>query len=608
MSQVQEVKAASDIVQVIGERVTLQRSGSSWRGLCPFHGERSPSFFVNEQFQRYKCFGCGESGDVFSFLEKYDGMTFAEALQHLAERAGITLTSYAPTTQDEQRQRLRAILHLAKEYYHYVLTQHPAGEPAREYLKQRGVTQESIKIFQMGYAMPSWDGLVQYLHHKKKHSLPDLVAAGLVVSNQSGRTYDRFRDRIMFPLTDHRGQVVGFSGRLLQAAAKEAKYINSPETELYHKGKMLYGFAELYQEIRKKKEVIVAEGEFDVISSTQAHVNNVVAIKGSALTTDHLQLLQRAATRVLFALDADSAGVKATQRAINMTEGGAVEVRIVPLPAGQDPDDLARQQPAEWRQLVKASISAYDFLIQTALKAHGATTPDGRRKILLEVGPYLARIKMSVEQDVYIKKLAALLQVKEELVRSDVMRLGAMAEDKQANASLGAVQRQPQQETEAKPEAIDDRVTRLEEYVIALIAKVGMAETKAYLEKLQQLKWQQPGLQHIADEIVAQLRVEQDDRSAQFQWQKLPDAERSQLFDLLYQPEMAAQLPEEKMSEELKRSLSQLERWHVQAEINVISQELSLLDDKTERTPEEELRQATLLSQIVSLQSKLKPV
>ncbi|MDQ3007992.1 MAG: DNA primase, partial [bacterium] len=329
MSQIQEVKEASDIVALIGERIQLQRSSSNFRGLCPFHGERSPSFFVSETMQRYKCFGCGETGDVFTFLERYEAMTFGESMKYLAERAGIALTQYHSNQEDDHKEQLLAVLNLAKEYYHYLLTTHPAGEPARAYLKERGITAESIRLFQLGYSLDSWQELLSYLHGKKKFSLELLAEAGLTVSGKQNRPYDRFRGRLMFPLTNHRGQVVGFSGRILDSEAKEAKYINSPETTLYHKSQMLYGYSELFQEIRKKKEIIIVEGEVDVISSSQAHVNNVAAIKGSAFTADHLKLISRVAETLLFSLDMDSAGTAATKRAITLTKDHALDLRVI---------------------------------------------------------------------------------------------------------------------------------------------------------------------------------------------------------------------------------------------------------------------------------------
>ncbi len=261
MSQVKQIKQANDVVEVIGQRLDLKRAGSSYKALCPFHSESSPSFFINEQLQRYKCFGCQASGDVIEFLQNYEGMSFLEALKHLADRAGIKLKEYRRSKDDQVRETLLEILNLAKQYYHFLLTKHEQGQAARAYLKQRGTTQKSTELFQLGYALPAWDGLYRYLVDKKGYQAEDVLKTGLIIKSRKGhRYYDRFRDRIIFPLKNHRGQVVGFSGRALNQDEKTPKYINTPETSLYHKAQMLYGFHELYQEIRKQNELIIVEG------------------------------------------------------------------------------------------------------------------------------------------------------------------------------------------------------------------------------------------------------------------------------------------------------------------------------------------------------------
>ncbi|PIR58679.1 MAG: DNA primase, partial [Candidatus Pacebacteria bacterium CG10_big_fil_rev_8_21_14_0_10_56_10] len=391
MSQVQDVKQAIDILEVIGQRLQLQRAGSNYKAVCPFHSEKTPSFFVNQDLQRYKCFGCGRSGDALSFLQEYEGMTFGEALEQLADQAGITLERFRPSSQEQRGKSLLEVLDLAKEYYHFLLTQHRLGGLARDYLKQRGITAESTKVFQLGFAPAKWDGILTYLTKKKKYSPQLLEEVGLIV-RRNGRQYDRFRDRLMFPLKDHRGQVVGFAGRLLNDQAQEAKYINSPETSLYHKSKLLYGYHELRQEIRKAGQAVVMEGELDVISSSQAHLNNVVAIKGSALTSDQARLLKRLVTKVVLALDTDAAGVTATKRAVPVIEQAGLELRVASLPAGKDPDELGRSNPKLLRQSVSQAVSVYEFIIEAALAAHDATTPDGKRYIMQEVAPYISAI------------------------------------------------------------------------------------------------------------------------------------------------------------------------------------------------------------------------
>jgi len=597
MSQIREVKEATDIVALIGEKISLQRSGSSFRGLCPFHSEKSPSFFVNEQFQRYKCFGCGEHGDALTFLEKYEGMTFGEAIKYLAERAGITLESYKPTAEDDSRLRLLSLLSLAKEYYHFLLTQHELGEPARHYLKERGVTAESIRLFQLGYALPSWDGLIKYLHLKKKYSLAELQQAGMVVTNQNNKIYDRFRQRLMFPLTNHRGQIVGFSGRVLDKESKEAKYINTPETALYHKSEMLFGYSELFQNIRQKREVIVVEGEFDVISSAQAHVNNVVAIKGSAVTQDHLRLISRAADKVIFSLDVDSAGVKATKRAIEQVGEMPLEVRVISVPSGKDPDELARTQPKEWRESSKASISVYDFLLQAALKQFDANTAEGKRAIIDELAPVFGRISHAVEQEVYFKKLAGALQTKEEIIKRDVERFKVSKQAKRIQSSWSNV---AESAPETKLSLGAARTRRLEDYLIYVWWQGETVSSWARLHQLEPSWFSQSHWQLLIK--VAQLQrqaVELAALSAQ-----LDEETRQVLFETLANPNHQELITTDEQDREFSNTLAELQQILAREKIALINEELTELDKVAQPSSEQEARQAFLLSEIVRWQKQ----
>lgn len=480
MSQIQQVKDAHNIVDVISARVPLQVAGAYHKGLCPFHAEKSPSFFVNEQLQRFKCFGCGQGGDVFEFLQQYDSMTFAEALETLADQAGITLQREYRTQADDERGVLLEILDLARQYYHYLLTEHKAGAAAREYLQQRGMSAESIKLFQLGFALPKWDGLIAFLHRKKKHPLPLLVKAGLVISGRNSKYYDRFRGRIMFPLRNHRGQIVGFSGRVLAGGAsadqQEAKYINTPETSLYHKGKLLYGYSELHQFIRAAKEVIVTEGEFDVISSAQAHVNTVVAIKGSAFTADHGQLLKRTVDTVILALDADAAGAEATKRALAVLRPLDLELRVILMPEGKDPDDLARSDAKLWKKLVKGAVSAYDFLLQMSVRQHGVATAPSKRKVIKDMAGLLWQIESKVEQEVYVKKLAEVVGAPLDTVRADVRHFATKQAARMQVSDAPASPTAPTQQL--------SRQEQLEQYAVCLLMQLEEAKFAQALTEL----------------------------------------------------------------------------------------------------------------------------
>ncbi len=611
MSQIQEVKQASDIVQLISERRPLQRSGTNWRGLCPFHSEKSPSFFVSEQMQRYKCFGCGETGDAFTFLEKYEGMTFAEGLQYLADRAGIKLEKLSFNSEDDQRQRLLEILDLAKEYFSFLLREHPLGEKARVYLKERGTSAESLKVFQMGYALDSWDGLIKFLNGKKKYSIADLDAAGLIV-NKNGKTYDRFRGRVMFPLTDHRGRVVGFSGRVLDKEAKEAKYINSPETMLYHKSQMLFGFSQLYQEIRKANEAVVVEGEFDVISSAQAHVNNVVAVKGSALTEDHMRLLSRTVTKVILSFDMDSAGMKATQRAIEVARPFGIELRVIDFGvlasgaasdvdlAKKDPDELARNHPDLWRQAVKSSISVYDFFLRAAAKKFDLKTPEGKRQAIDELAPVLGQISHAVELDFYVKKLATLLDVAQQVVRADLQRFKELKKRGATGVREKAAGNDQGQSGAKVDPKINTRKSRLEEYVLFLLLNSQPTEIVQRAEKLKHMSFARTGVKQILQQL---LTLQQPYQPSQFSKSLAEDLQQV-LFDVSVNAEYLPMLPTLKVDAEWSKAVEELVAQDLAEETQKIQEELDSLDQKGTLTPEDEARSTELLKRVVLLRAR----
>ncbi len=586
MSQVKEVKEASDIVEVIGSRVSLQRSGSYMKGLCPFHSEKSPSFFVDESMQRFKCFGCGESGDVITFLEKYEGMEFVEALEYLADQTGIKLKKFVKNSDDLLREELLEVLSLTKQYYHYLLTKHKVGKAGREYLKKRGVNRDSIKLFQLGVAPQSWDALLTYLHKKKKYSLKLLLQAGLVIKGKTGRYYDRFRNRVIFPLTDHRGRVVGFSGRVISGSEKDAKYINSPETVLYHKSKMLFGFSELYQQIREAKQVVVVEGELDVVSSIQAHMNAVVAIKGSALTTDHAKLLKRTVNKVLLSLDTDSAGVKATKRAIKALKETEVELRVVVIPDGKDPDELIRHSPKQWRDAVRSSIPAYEFLIEVALNQHDINTPEGKRGVMNELLPVLTEIEHAVELEYYLKLLAKKLKVK----------LSSIEEDVQGYK----VKKKIVVKTNKKTKMIDKQLSlrqSKEKYLIFLLFKFSKEQIISQAKKLSDIKFVTPAFNLVIKEL--------NNYSLPFELKKfsvsLPKDIQDVLADVRIDEKLINNTISINLDKEFGLAVKQLQNEVIKTEIENIRQQLSELDDILEKTPEQIARQNALLKKIVVL-------
>lgn len=421
MSDIDEIKSRLNIVDIVGERVTLKKAGRNFKGLCPFHGEKTPSFIVSPDRQTFHCFGCGKGGSIFDFIMLLDHLDFPEALETLADRAGVKLERRpADTPEGKIKQKLLEVNHLSSEYYQYLLTKHTVGEKAREYLKHRGVTDKSIKTFSLGYSPNDWDGLLTFLK-KKGYDEALLETAGLVIRGTRGY-YDRFRGRVMFALKDHRGNVVGFSGRVLDPTAKEAKYINTSETPIYTKGKVLYALDVTKDAIQKANEVIVMEGELDVISSFQEGISNVVAIKGSAVTEDHARLLRRFAERLIFALDSDLAGDAAAKRGIEIAEKQGFDMRVATIPFGKDPDEAARENSVLFKKALKDASPIYDYFLSSAMGRFDAASSFGKRKISDEFFPVLIKIDNPIVQGHYIRKLSEALGLTDEIVRESLAK------------------------------------------------------------------------------------------------------------------------------------------------------------------------------------------
>lgn len=415
-NQVEEVKQKTNIVNLVGGYVTLKKMGRNHKGLCPFHGEKTPSFMVNEELQIYKCFGCQAGGDAIKFLMEVEGLEFPDALAKLAEKVGVKLKRIENRGGDEKRELL-AVHNLAAEYYHYLLTKHPEGEAARKYLSERGIGERLVETFHLGFALPEWDGLTKYLVNKKGYGQEVLAAAGLAIRS-GNRVYDRFRGRVMFPLLDTAGKVVGFSGRVLPELAKdnEGKYINSPETDIYHKSKMLYGLTIARSEIKKKNRVVIVEGELDMISSFSAGISETVAIKGSAVTPEMIEILARLCSNFYFALDADAAGEAAMKRSIEAAENRGLSIKMVEIVWGKDPDEIARKNPNVWREAVEKAVPVYEFFFNKAIKRHGTETAEAVGAVVNEVVPYLAKVENSVVREVWVRKLSERIGVDRERV------------------------------------------------------------------------------------------------------------------------------------------------------------------------------------------------
>ncbi len=592
-SQIDKVKEATSIVEIIGERLVLQKSGGYYKALCPFHHEKSPSFFINEQLGRFKCFGCGESGDVFNFLQKYDNLTFYESLKYLADKANINLKNYQKDPQDNKREKLLEILSLAADYYHYLLVKHKIGIGALEYLKKRSINNQSIKLFNLGYAPLMWDGLISFLHKKKKYVLDDLVMSGLAIKSQNGRIYDRFRHRVMFPLRNHLGQIVGFSGRLIKESSKEGKYINTNETPLYHKSKMLFGYYELLNEIRQKKEVLICEGEFDVISSAQIGINNIVAIKGSAFSLEQAKILKRVVERVILCLDNDSAGLQATQRAIKILQSLDFEIKILPIEGGKDPDELSRHNPNLFRKMIKNHLSLYDFLIQLALKQHDTKTIEGKKNIIIFLSTWFQEIKNVVEYDFYLEKLASLLEVKINSLKTDLKR-----------ASMGHKIDQEKPIIDNQKKNSTSKREKLETYLLNLTLHCEYKDLKTKIKSLVIFEWQKPEIKLIIDNLSNYLDCHKEFVLKLFN-QQLSEDLQVFLSLVLFDKKYLFIFDQEKfdLDKEWRQIYWELKRAILSLSVNLLKEKITLLDQKQNKDLKQEKELNVLLQQ---LKQKLK--
>ncbi len=423
-STIEEIKRKIDIVDFIGSFITLKKAGRNFKALCPFHQEKTPSFVVSPDRQIWHCFGsCNEGGDIIKFLMKWENITFIEALRELADKAGVKLRKLDFEDKIwDKKERLSQTNNLAAEFFSYLLQKSRFGKKALAYLKQREINPKTIDKFQLGYAPQSWDSLLSYLK-KKKFSENEILDAGLVVRGEGGRLYDRFRGRIVFPIKDARGNTIGFSGRSLDETEKAAKYINTPETVLYHKRESLYGIDLAKEAIKKERNALLVEGEFDVLSPYQQGITNLVAIKGSAVTKEQLMLLKRYTKRVTLALDADNSGEDAIKRGIDEAENLDFEIEVVQFDYAKDPDEAVRANAIKFKKIIAKPLPIYDFIIELAQKKYAGNDPFNKKKLGDEVSPYLEKITNPIVRSYYVKKVADLLDVSESSILELIRRL-----------------------------------------------------------------------------------------------------------------------------------------------------------------------------------------
>jgi len=417
-SQIEEIKNRLNVLDVVGSYVKLTKTGVNYRGVCPFHAEKGPSFFVSPSRQMWHCFGCGVGGSVFDFIMKIEGIEFGDALRILAEKAGVELKRENPQLRTE-RQRLHEICELSCSFFEKQLEAGEWGNKAKEYLLNRGIKAETIKKWRLGYSPDTWQGLSDYLVGRG-YNRQEIMNAGLAVkSEKGGQPYDRFRGRIIFPIFDVNSQVIGFGARIFKEADKKetAKYINTPQTMLYDKSNVLYGINNAKLAIRKNNQCVLTEGYTDAIMCHQAGFENTVAVSGTALTANHLNILKRYTDNLLLSFDMDVAGDNATKRGINLAENQGFNIKIIDTYSNaKDPAEIILENPENWENSVKNARGIMDYYFDTAFSHFDKKTSQGRKGIENIILPAIKRLPNKIEQSLWVQKLAQKLEVREDAI------------------------------------------------------------------------------------------------------------------------------------------------------------------------------------------------
>ena len=420
MGVIDEVKQRIDIVEVISQYTKLAKSGRTFRALCPFHSEKNPSFYVYPEQQSWHCFGaCNTGGDVFSFIMKKEGIEFGDVLRLLAQRAGVALST-KPEPKADEKERLYQASEAAAQYFHNLLLNSPAGEKAKSYIIQRGISPKIITDFQLGFSPNSWEALKQYLM-ERGYTENELLTAGLIIEAEGGKTHDRFRNRLMFPIFDVRRRIIGFGARVLGDSLP--KYLNSPQTLIFDKSSCLYGINLATPAIRQQNLAVIMEGYMDVITAHQSGFNNVVASMGTSITERQVSALKKLTRNMALALDADVAGEEATLRAVSYENTLDAEVKVIILPQGKDPDDIIKEDAKNWQHLLERALPIVDYTFNMVTANLDLTTARDKSSAVDKLLPIIAEIKDAVRQEHYLQKLARLVKVNERSLEAALSRI-----------------------------------------------------------------------------------------------------------------------------------------------------------------------------------------
>jgi len=562
-NQVDEIKQKLNIVDVINRYVPLKKRGRHHVACCPFHGEKTPSFTVSEEMQIFKCFGCGKAGDIFTFLEEYERIDFREALEELAKLAGITLVKSSLVDHQESKKKLLIEInsHVAK-FYNYILLSHPLGKVALDYVTNRGITLETIKTFTIGFSPDDSKYLSNFIL-KKGYQIDNLIDTGTFgKSNYGSGLYDRFNGRLTFPLHDYRGHIVGFSGRILPSSKNPnlAKYINSPETEIYHKSHMLFGLNLAKEAIRQENSVVVVEGEFDMISPYQSGFKNFVALKGTAFTLEQLQLLRRYTDTLILGLDSDFAGNNAARKSIELADSMEFDIKVLTLgDKYKDPDEAIKADPEFFKSQLAKATDVWDFILQSQLKLHDANTVKGKKEILNVVLPFLVKIKNSVTKSDYFKKLANEINSSEESIREEARKI---INPNPTNFKLISPKTEPVEESESKTEKLEELLLTL---IIGAKNPIKLAKKlKKYLDQLTVSRFKTISKFLLVDEDITLKQI----------LDSLP-AEIKPLFEALYFESQKNQIDSIVRLSEIKKATNKINQILLKDRLNQISNQMT---------------------------------
>ncbi len=581
MNEVEEIKNRLNIADVISEYIQLTQAGVNYKARCPFHDEKTPSFFVAPDKQIWHCFGsCDEGGDIFTFVQKMEGIEFREALKILADRAGVKLTPRNPQA-ESKKNRLLEVCDWAARFFHQALLRSKEAQIARDYLASRKVEKKSIEEFILGYSPNSWDLLSRFLRKRGYHDL-EIAQAGLSVQKNQGKFYDRFRGRLIFPINNIHGQTLGFGARVLDEQRDPlGKYINSPQSLIYDKSGVLYGLDRAKNEIKKRGFCIAVEGYLDVITSHAISIRNVISVSGTALTLRQIGLIKRYGKNLALSFDADSAGFQAAKKGIDNAIATGMNVKVIVLPPGEDPDSLIKKGPKLWRAAIKRAQSVMDFYFNRAFGDHNSKELEGKKLIAAELLPVIKKIPDDIEQAHYLQELSSKIEMKEEILRK--------AMDK-----VSFDQRPKTQETEESPQGVDSGLS-LEEVLGRRILGLGLRYPRFLGQILKGVKT--TILPSYLQEIYRILKkyYNKDEAFVFSDFKRKIESSHPSLASKIdvavlgVEKDFEQETEESVISEELEANLKRLQKEYLQKELKELEIEIKKAEDEGNRATLKEL-------------------